>query len=447
MANATLMVYRAGEAELRFVLQLGQAGAVMQARTCLDAELRRNITGCLASFAECLRGFHDDEPRFAQLGRVIFQRLIPPAMREPIKRIADSLVILTDDPSLPWEVLHDGADFLAMRLQLARQLMVSEQMGGLLRSPIAEESSGQAFALGARRIGELALEFVVEYARKAKDIPVAHLNPLFRRLLESQNDGRTLSSCWSDPRATVARWVQEGSDVEKPGHMRLAYLYATELGKRPDEIVELGTQKTLEDMAAELLREKGISAEEAQKHFGRVLELRGKTGKKRMIDSFAASEQVSNWLESVKNCVASAERKQVNEGLQLVFEIPGVHRTLSFVAVDCLDTPPYRVVDSYRDLTLAEMAGDLAAEWSKTQIGRLSPHVPERVAKDTLSMYLNHHRGVLPEKVVERWCIELRTELKKKALPILFAWRYQLLAQDYVGKRVEHVAETGGRER
>ncbi len=136
MGGATLIITR-DETALNFVLQSSQVQnpAIMQAKTKLPSGLRNNISDSLEGFAVCLEGFHADEPRFKQLGQILYRTLLPEAIRIQIEALDGPLTILTDDPTLPWEIMHDDNEFLALRLPIARSLIVHEQMRSLLQSP------------------------------------------------------------------------------------------------------------------------------------------------------------------------------------------------------------------------------------------------------------------------------------------------------------------------
>lgn len=151
MTGATLIVSRVGPADgLRFVLQAGRTGAVMEARTPLTREQRLQIDRSLRDFADCAvsaAGNEADEHRIAALGQVLFQIVLPPPVRKVLRDLNGPLTLLTDDPTLPWEILHDGTDFIALRLPFARQLIAQEQINLLLRSRAAPEGKKRFSAL------------------------------------------------------------------------------------------------------------------------------------------------------------------------------------------------------------------------------------------------------------------------------------------------------------
>lgn len=165
MNQATLIVSRVGDHELRFVLQRTEAArppVVMQDSTALRPDQRKQIHNALQDFAECVSGHHADEPKFAEVGRILYGMLLPRSIRAELRELKEPLVILTDDPSLPWEVLHDDTEFLSLRLALARQLLIHRQIAGLLRPPDVATKDFSALVIadplgdlpGARAEGE-----------------------------------------------------------------------------------------------------------------------------------------------------------------------------------------------------------------------------------------------------------------------------------------------------
>jgi hypothetical protein len=169
MPGATLIVSRVSETELRFVLQQAHApqAAVMEARLTTSPDLKANIATALHEFAECLKGFHADEPDFKEIGQILFAVMLPQPIRLQLPELDGPLTILTDDPTLPWELLHDGTEFVALKLPVARQLIVHQQMAGVLRLPRASSSEFAALVIadptadlpGAREEGRALLEY------------------------------------------------------------------------------------------------------------------------------------------------------------------------------------------------------------------------------------------------------------------------------------------------
>ena len=71
------------------------------------------------------------------LGGLIHREVLPDEVREELSRYAGPLLLATDDPSLPWELLHDGQDFLGLRHPVGRRLVVSRRRRGGGRHPSA----------------------------------------------------------------------------------------------------------------------------------------------------------------------------------------------------------------------------------------------------------------------------------------------------------------------
>lgn len=173
MTGATLTVIRINDNELSFVLQWSQANrpAVTQARTILRVHQRDYISKAYEDFAKCLEGYHTDEPKFRELGQVMFAVVLPMPIREQLRKLDEPLTILTDDPSLPWEILHDDEEFLALKLPISRQLIVQDQMSSLLSLTSVVETKFSALIIadptddlpGARNEGETLRDFFQEY--------------------------------------------------------------------------------------------------------------------------------------------------------------------------------------------------------------------------------------------------------------------------------------------
>lgn len=171
MSQTTLTVFRVKDTELRFLLQRTEATrapVVLQASTVLRPEQRLQIQRSLQDFAECVVGRHADEPRFAEIGQVLHGMLLPELIQTGLQDLREPLVIATDDPTLPWEVLHDGTEFLSIRLAVSRQLIEHRDIAGLLR-PQAPAAAAPKFCSlviadplgdlpGARAEGEAVAE-------------------------------------------------------------------------------------------------------------------------------------------------------------------------------------------------------------------------------------------------------------------------------------------------
>lgn len=63
--------------------------------------------------------------RLDELGRFMFNFLLPTPLKQLLRQLPEGTAVLlaTNDTSLPWELLHDGNDFLALKYAFGRQLL------------------------------------------------------------------------------------------------------------------------------------------------------------------------------------------------------------------------------------------------------------------------------------------------------------------------------------
>jgi photosystem II stability/assembly factor-like uncharacterized protein len=66
----------------------------------------------------------------ADFGRLMYGLFLPPIVQNALREMDAPLVITTNDAEIPWELLHNGRDFLGLRAPLARRLMVSRWVAG-----------------------------------------------------------------------------------------------------------------------------------------------------------------------------------------------------------------------------------------------------------------------------------------------------------------------------
>ena len=94
-----------------------------------------------------LVGEADTGDVFRRVGRLMYDHLLPEGIGHSLRRLpADTpLVLSTSDVLFPWELLHDGQDFLMLKLRMARWLMV--RGGDLVASPTAETPGDRPAAL------------------------------------------------------------------------------------------------------------------------------------------------------------------------------------------------------------------------------------------------------------------------------------------------------------
>jgi len=145
MKGATLSVWRNGSEGLRYLLQLSEVIAVAPVLHSLTSEQRGKMAESLGEFAECLVGSAADE-WLRELGQILFQQIFPEVIRVQLRELDEPLTVLTEDLSLPWEVLHDGNDFLSLRIPFARKLVRRERIGRYLGLPRRARPQEEGFA-------------------------------------------------------------------------------------------------------------------------------------------------------------------------------------------------------------------------------------------------------------------------------------------------------------
>ena len=65
-----------------------------------------------------------------RLGTLMHRSLLPDEVKEELARYQGPLLLAADDPTLPWELLFDGAEFLGLRHAVGRRLVVSRRRRG-----------------------------------------------------------------------------------------------------------------------------------------------------------------------------------------------------------------------------------------------------------------------------------------------------------------------------
>jgi len=72
-----------------------------------------------------------NEEAFAQFGRILYRTVLPDPVQELLHHHLGPIVFATEELSLPWELLHDGNEYLCLTRPFARQ-PETYQMAGLL---------------------------------------------------------------------------------------------------------------------------------------------------------------------------------------------------------------------------------------------------------------------------------------------------------------------------
>ena len=100
----------------------------------------------------------NDSP--SKLGRFLFDTLIPPTLQDALRRLDGTLMLNTNTPDIPWEILFDGGKsgrFLCQSLSIGRQ--VNRGRDTLNRMALPERS--RKLNLGRREPSGLSVLFLV----------------------------------------------------------------------------------------------------------------------------------------------------------------------------------------------------------------------------------------------------------------------------------------------
>jgi len=113
--------------------------SVVVGSTVLDPATYSVLRQEFESAAKILRSLHADSEganrsveltigdSLRRLGRVLYNTLLPPTIQDLLTGLPPGLPLLlhADDSDLPWELLHDGRQYLALRHPVGRQLRTS----------------------------------------------------------------------------------------------------------------------------------------------------------------------------------------------------------------------------------------------------------------------------------------------------------------------------------
>ncbi|MBK8051067.1 MAG: CHAT domain-containing protein [Anaerolineales bacterium] len=154
----------------------------------LDAALLEQID----QLGSLLNGLIDErQPRprragevdpLASLCRVLYAQVLPTEIRRGLEALAPgaALNIATNDPALPWDLLHDGEDHLALRYTVARSLLTNRPP----QSPSPVVAPSWSALLIGNPTGDLpsAAEEIEQVARLIEATPGAAMARILMRM-------------------------------------------------------------------------------------------------------------------------------------------------------------------------------------------------------------------------------------------------------------------------
>lgn len=67
------------------------------------------------------------EDDLRQIGNLIFTQYLPYPFQDKLKKITDPLTILVNEPEIPWELIHDGIDFVFLKVPVGRRVLTLDE--------------------------------------------------------------------------------------------------------------------------------------------------------------------------------------------------------------------------------------------------------------------------------------------------------------------------------
>ncbi len=183
MEQPALLSILRTETVYRFRLELPESSSQVDQDFSIDLspEIRERLRRALQSVAQHMQAMAVVDVRrqtmklsvvndsLLNLGRFLFDNLLPNQIQEALRHLDTALVISTNTPDIPWELLFEGntktGNFLCQRLSIGRQ--VSSRLDGTHHLPIAERAARKA---GRREAQGLTILFLVN---PGGDRPVA----------------------------------------------------------------------------------------------------------------------------------------------------------------------------------------------------------------------------------------------------------------------------------
>ncbi len=176
MEQPALLTVIRTETAYRFRLDLPDDPALLGQEyvTELTTEIRERLRRLLQAAAQYMQSaaFVDAKHQtlklsaandsIPNLGRYLFNTLLPAPMQEALRYLDTPLVLSTNTPDIPWELLFDGnirsGHFLAQQISISRQVNGDREAVATNRLPILERSARK---MGRREASGLSILFLV----------------------------------------------------------------------------------------------------------------------------------------------------------------------------------------------------------------------------------------------------------------------------------------------
>ena len=154
------------DAAYRFRLDLPDGSSTKEYTTDITTELSERLRRALQAASQHMQppenknqtkrsGINDS---FHVLGRLLFETLVPSAIQEVLHHLDVPLLISTNTPEIPWELLYDSkpspGHFLCQHLSIGRQVDSGRNTTSTKhRPPLSDRLSVDTTLHKARRIG------------------------------------------------------------------------------------------------------------------------------------------------------------------------------------------------------------------------------------------------------------------------------------------------------
>lgn len=127
--STTLIIRKTGDERYDFWIET-MGTATTSYHNKIAQETLENIKESLNEVVESINGLTtSDYSSFESWGKMLYRSLLPEPIQDRIKNLKTPLLISTDDPTLPWELLHDGDNFISLHLSIGRKLITQFEVG------------------------------------------------------------------------------------------------------------------------------------------------------------------------------------------------------------------------------------------------------------------------------------------------------------------------------
>ncbi len=151
---------------------------------------------------------------FIELGELMYANFLPLRVRAWLSKANGGLAIITNEPSIPWEIMHDGTEFIGINRAIGRSLILGHAME---REPQARRDKNQREKLRALIIVD-----------PTEDLPEARKEAtiLFSWLTQTMGDRVDTPKVLAGKEASIAlvsRGLLHGYDIILyAGHIKVA---------------------------------------------------------------------------------------------------------------------------------------------------------------------------------------------------------------------------------